>query len=49
MNLEIILREEYWKHLEYYPCHYEIGTQQLEELKQLLAACATGECFCCIN
>ncbi|KAF8720599.1 AMP-binding enzyme C-terminal domain, partial [Rhizoctonia solani] len=38
-----ILREEYWKHVEYYPCHREASRMQFEELKDLMAACATGE------
>ncbi|KAF8740229.1 AMP-binding enzyme C-terminal domain, partial [Rhizoctonia solani] len=38
-----ILREEYWKHVEYYPCHREASRMQFEELKDLMAACATGK------
>ncbi|KAG8784899.1 hypothetical protein FRC12_018158 [Ceratobasidium sp. 428] len=38
-----ILREEYWKHVEYYPCHQFSTTEDYEELKQLLAAYATGK------
>ncbi|CEL52516.1 hypothetical protein RSOLAG1IB_05720 [Rhizoctonia solani AG-1 IB] len=36
-----ILREEYWKHIEYYPCHQEVSKTHFEELKNLMAACAT--------
>ncbi|KAH7329855.1 hypothetical protein B0J17DRAFT_209418 [Rhizoctonia solani] len=36
-----ILREEYWKHIEYYPCHRDLPKAHLEELKNLMAACAT--------
>ncbi|EUC57441.1 hypothetical protein RSOL_222110 [Rhizoctonia solani AG-3 Rhs1AP] len=36
-----ILREEYWKHVEYYPCHREVPKACLEELKNLMAAYAT--------
>ncbi|KAG8731372.1 hypothetical protein FRC11_004352 [Ceratobasidium sp. 423] len=39
-----ILREEYWKHVEYYPCHREVPKAHIEELKDLMAACATGKC-----
>jgi hypothetical protein len=37
-----ILREEYWKHVEYYPCHREVSKMHFEELKNLMAGCATG-------
>ncbi|CAE7200024.1 unnamed protein product [Rhizoctonia solani] len=36
-----ILREEYWKHVEYYPCHREVPKAHIEELKSLMAGYAT--------
>ncbi|CUA74535.1 hypothetical protein RSOLAG22IIIB_05595 [Rhizoctonia solani] len=36
-----ILREEYWKHVEYYPCHREVPKTCIGELKNLMAAYAT--------
>ncbi|QRV83969.1 WW domain protein [Ceratobasidium sp. AG-Ba] len=34
-------REEYWKHVEYYPCHHFTTAQDLGELRALLGAYAT--------
>ncbi|KAF8608095.1 hypothetical protein BDV93DRAFT_586085 [Ceratobasidium sp. AG-I] len=38
---EVVLREEYWKHVEYFPCHRPTSQKNFYELKQLLAAYAT--------